>query len=106
MISPYQTEIIVFFLPLTFNCDSTVENALLEIKGTLEGVPFIQKLVQAFRDDQKLIIQVVRLYRQDGSNVDLCRRSIVESGKQTVAPGSDGSDLMSELKLNHHTILD
>jgi nicotinamidase-related amidase len=86
--------------------DSTAENAPLEIKGTLEAVPFIQKLVQAFRDDQKPIIHVVRLYRHDGSNVDLYRRSIVESGKQMVAPGSDGSDLMSELKPNYHIKLD
>ena len=46
-------------VPLTIDVqrDSTVENAPLEIKGTLEAAPFIQKLVQAFRDDQKPIIQ-------------------------------------------------
>ena len=86
--------------------DTTLKNAPLEIEGTLEAVPFIQKLVQAFRDNQSPIIHVVRLYRQDGSNVDLCRRFIVENGSQMVAPGSDGSELMTELKPNYRIQLD
>jgi nicotinamidase-related amidase len=35
----------------------------------------------------------VRLYRADGSNVDLCRRSAVEAGLTLCASGSDGSQL-------------
>jgi nicotinamidase-related amidase len=86
--------------------DTTLKYAPLEIEGTLEAVPFIQKLVQAFRNNQSPIIHVVRLYRQDSSNVDLCRRFNVENGSQMVAPGSNGSELMKELKPNYRIKLD
>jgi nicotinamidase-related amidase len=40
----------------------------------------------------------VRIYRPDGSNVDLCRREGVERGKRVVLAGSEGAELMDELK--------
>jgi nicotinamidase-related amidase len=78
--------------------DTTIKNAPLEIKGTLDVVPFLERLAQAFRDHHMPIIHAVRLYRTDGSNVDLCRRLLVENGKQLLVPGSEGSELVSELK--------
>jgi nicotinamidase-related amidase len=44
------------------------------------------------------VIHVVRLYCADGSNVDLCHKKDIENGKQIVMPGSDGAELMDELK--------
>jgi nicotinamidase-related amidase len=41
---------------------------------------------------------VIRLYHADGSNVDLCRRQAIENGKQVVIAGSNGAELMNELK--------
>jgi nicotinamidase-related amidase len=38
-------------------------------------------------------VHVVRLYRSDGSNVDLCRRQLVEQGATILAPGSEGTEL-------------
>ena len=40
----------------------------------------------------------MRLYRADGSNVELCRRPAIENGKRLVIPGSNGAELMDELK--------
>jgi len=40
----------------------------------------------------------VRLYREDGANVDLCRRADIEGGEQIVAPGSGGAELVDALK--------
>ncbi len=39
----------------------------------------------------------MRLYRSDASNVDLCRRGLVEQGATILAPGSEGSELAPEL---------
>jgi nicotinamidase-related amidase len=36
--------------------------------------------------------------QSDGSNADLCRRKVIESGKQVVISGSDGAELIDELK--------
>ena len=41
----------------------------------------------------------------DGSNVDLCRKHDIENGKQVVIVGSDGAELMNELKPSHRVRL-
>ena len=69
-----------------------------QIAGTLQVIPAIQKLVCFYRDQALPIIHVVRLYLSDGSNADLCRRHLIEKGKWIVTPGSDGAELMDELK--------
>jgi nicotinamidase-related amidase len=42
-------------------------------------------------------VHIVRLYKPDGSNVDLCRREAVIGGWQALAPDSAGSQLPREL---------
>ena len=69
------------------------------IVGTMEVVPVLQRLVRAFREADRPIVHVVRLYRPDGSNVDVCRRQALEEGVSlAVRPGSDGAELVDELK--------
>ena len=65
----------------------------LEIPGTSAALPAMQRLLDAFRGAQAPIVHIVRLYRRDGSNVDLCRRRLVEDGAAILAPGSEGSEL-------------
>lgn len=77
--------------------DFTLPGAPAEIEGTAQAVPRIQRLVQAFRSADAPIVHVVRLYRADGSNVDLCRRKTIESGARIVRPGTDGAELVEEL---------
>ncbi|HET7284516.1 MAG TPA: hypothetical protein VFI70_07505 [Nitrososphaeraceae archaeon] len=64
----------------------------------MQSVQFIKRLVQGYREIRLPIVHVIRLYHKDGSNVDLCRRKAIENGKQVVNPGSDGAELMDELK--------
>jgi nicotinamidase-related amidase len=64
----------------------------------LQAVQYIQHLIQVYREHGYPIIHIIRLYHADGSNVDLCRRRAIENGKQVVIPGSDGAELMDELK--------
>jgi nicotinamidase-related amidase len=65
----------------------------LEIPGTSAALPAMKRLLDGFRRAQAPIVHIVRLYLRDGSNVDLCRRTLVEDGATILAPGSEGSEL-------------
>lgn len=85
-------------LTIDMQNDFTLPGAPAEIDGTAEAVPQIQRLVEAFRSEAAPIIHVIRLYKQDGANVDQCRREGIESGAEIVRPGTDGAELVDELK--------
>jgi nicotinamidase-related amidase len=78
--------------------DFSLPGAPLEVAGMMDALPNIRRLLGAFRASGRLIVHVVRLYAEDGSNVDPVRRAAVEGGARMAAPGSDGADLMNELK--------
>lgn len=56
--------------------DFTLKNAPAEISGTINVVPKIQQIVNQHRKQKLPIFHVIRLYQQDGSNVDLCRKKL------------------------------
>lgn len=61
-------------------------------------MPNLVEVVETFRRAERLIIHVVRLYLEDASNVDLCRRWQFERGEtRAVVAGSWGSQLVSAL---------
>ena len=68
--------------------------------------PQIVELLKAFRKLHKPVVHVVRLYLPDGSNVDLCRREAVQSGKKIVAPKTEGAELVDDLKPSKSVRLD
>ena len=68
-----------------------------EIPGTSEILPKMLTLVETFRRARRPVIHIVRLYKRDGSNVDLCRRSAVEQGAALVCPGTSGAELAPPL---------
>jgi nicotinamidase-related amidase len=78
--------------------DFALPEAPAEIPGTAEAAPRMGRLVEAFRRAGRPVIHVVRLYLPDGSNADLCRREALERGERIVLPGSDGAELLDELK--------
>ena len=87
--------------------DFTLPGAPAEIAGTMEAASVMRRLVAAFRQEGKPIVHLVRLYRPDGSNADLCRREAIEQGKSvTVLSGSDGAELVDELKPSSEVSLD
>ncbi|MEU8176227.1 isochorismatase family cysteine hydrolase [Microbispora hainanensis] len=63
------------------------------IAGTAEVLPAVRRLTHAFREAGRPIVHVVRLYLPDGSNADLCRRTL----RGTVNPHSPGSQLATGL---------
>jgi nicotinamidase-related amidase len=77
--------------------DFSLAGAPAEIPGTMDVVPNIVRVLNAYRTNGRPIVHMVRLYLGDGSNVDLCRRELIESGKEIVRPGSVGAQLVQEL---------
>jgi nicotinamidase-related amidase len=73
-------------------CD-TLDGQALEVPGTSAALGAMTRLAEAFRSAGRPIVHVVRLYRPDGSNVDLCRRGAVESGAPILTPGDEGAEL-------------
>ncbi|MHB8086080.1 MAG: cysteine hydrolase family protein [Dehalococcoidia bacterium] len=78
--------------------DAALPGAPLEIKGTLEVVPAIVTLLKLFRKLSKPIVHVIRLYKEDGSNVDIVRRKRIATGESVLRPGSEGAELVAEMK--------
>jgi nicotinamidase-related amidase len=66
--------------------------------GASAAVPHIQRLVRAFRAANAPIVHATRLYRCDGSNVDLCHRASIEAGARIVMPGTLGAELIDDVK--------
>jgi nicotinamidase-related amidase len=82
-----------------------------EIEGTTEAIPQMRLLVEAFRRAKLPIVHMVRLYKADGSNADLCRRQVIEDGSSLVCPSTVGSELEASLlplpgtELKHELLL-
>jgi nicotinamidase-related amidase len=70
----------------------TLDGQPLEIAGTSAVVPRIGGLLTAFRSAGLPIVHMVRLYRENGSNADPCRRAAVEGGQAILRPGAPGSE--------------
>ena len=87
-------------------CDFAIPGATYEIPGTMEVTPKMTSLLEAYRKTNLPIIHIVRLYLMDGSNVDICRKKLVEEGGSIVAPDSDGAELVATLKPNRKVRLD
>jgi nicotinamidase-related amidase len=68
-----------------------------EIPGTSQALPQMKKVVEAFRRARRPVIHVVRLYKSDGSNAELCRRATLEEGALMVSPGTSGAELAGPL---------
>ncbi len=78
--------------------DFTLADAPARITGTLEALPAMKTVLEAFRRQRRPVLHAIRLYRTDGSNADLCRRALIESGKAIVRPGTAGAEIVSDLK--------
>lgn len=84
-------------------CD-TLDGQSFEIPGTTAVLPRMKSLLEAFRLAARPIIHIVRIYKADGSNVDLCRKELVIKGARLLLAGSSGCQLASEI-LPRKTIL-
>ena len=78
--------------------DFVLDNAPARIEGTLDIIPNMVRLLEAYRSASRPIVHIVRLYQADGSNVDSCRRQQIEDGLQMVIPNTPGAELVDALK--------
>lgn len=83
-------------LTIDTQCD-TLDGQPFEIPGTSAALPNIRRLLDAFRAVGRPIVHIVRIYKPDGSNVDICRRGLVEDGAKLVIEGADGCQIATEL---------
>lgn len=92
--------------------DFSLPNAVAEINGTYDVIPNMSKILGACRKKHVPIIHVIRIYKEDASNVDICRKEMIESGKKIVSPNSIGVDLVDAIKplnaepLNYEDLLE
>jgi nicotinamidase-related amidase len=78
--------------------DFVLPGASATVSGSGAAVPQMRQLVEAFRAHHAPIIHMVRLYRCNGSNVDLPHRALIEAGQRIVMPGTLGAEVIEELK--------
>jgi nicotinamidase-related amidase len=86
--------------------DFGLANGASPIPGTMPIVPHLVELINAYRKKELPIVHIVRLYLRDGSNAELCRRKVIETGLEFVAPDSEGAELLQALKPNPGVRLD
>ncbi|ADU26496.1 cysteine hydrolase family protein [Ethanoligenens harbinense] len=85
--------------------DFVLPGAVSQVPGTDKILPNMTKLLRLARDKSLTIVHVIRLYSADGSDADLCRRNIIESGRKIACPETHGAEIVSVLKPNS-TFLD
>ncbi|MFD2205184.1 cysteine hydrolase family protein [Kiloniella antarctica] len=88
----------VALITLSAQRDYILPSSPIRASGLSRAIPAMTKLVQGFRDRLAPVYHSIRLYKTDGSNVDLCRRSAVEEGLRIFMPGSLGAELVDEIQ--------
>jgi nicotinamidase-related amidase len=74
-----------------------LDDGAFPVAGTSAVLPAMNRLLGAFRDAGRPIVHIVRLYEQDGSNAELCRRELLAGGAPILIRDSPGSGLAAEL---------
>ena len=75
----------------------TLDGQPFEIPGTSAALPRIAELCDAFRSRGRPLVHVMRVYRPNGSNAELCRRGPLQGGEQFFLAGQPGRLIAPEL---------
>lgn len=86
--------------------DFCLPNAPAKIEGTDQILSSMQTLLAFYRVQKSPIIHVIRLYKENGSNVDICRREAIENGSRIVTPYTEGAELVNEIRPPEYPGLD
>jgi nicotinamidase-related amidase len=78
----------------------------LEIPGTTAVLPNIKTLLDLFRKNRKHIVHMIRIYKKDGSNVDLSRKTAIENGETFLMEGTEGGNIAKGLLPSSNIKLD
>jgi nicotinamidase-related amidase len=74
-----------------------LDGEVYEVAGTSAAARVTGTVCSAFRAAGRPIVHIVRLYREDGSNADICRRGPIENGLRLVTVGHPGAEIAEEL---------
>ncbi len=85
-------------LTIDIQVDTIGPGAPLDDPGGAEMVLKAAAVARAWRENGGLVVHVVRLYEEDGSNVDRCRREMWAGGWRALVPDSEGAELVPELR--------
>src|SRR5258706_1615289 len=96
----------VALLTIAAQRDFFLPNSPAKVGGSMAVVPSMVRLVEGFRQRGRPIVRGIRLYRCDGSNVELCNRASIEEGQRIVMPGTLGAELVDRLKPDQQQRLD
>jgi nicotinamidase-related amidase len=86
-------------------CD-VLDGGGFPIPGTSSALPAMRRLLDGFRGARRPIVHIVRLYEQDGTNAEPCRRQLLATGAQLLVRGTPGCQLATELLPDPHLRLD
>ena len=75
----------------------TLDGKAFEIPGTTAALPCMEALCSAFRERDKPLVHVLRLYLPDGTNAELCRREALQAGEAFFLAGSQGRTITPQL---------
>ena len=73
-------------------CD-TLDGQPFEIPGTSAVLPNIRRVLDAYRIARRPIVHIVRIYKKDASNVELCRKETIENGTELLLENTPGCEL-------------
>ncbi len=96
----------VALLTIAAQRDFCLPNSPAKVGGSMAALPAMVRLVEGFRQRGRPVVHAVRLYRCDGSNVELCNRASIEEGQRVVMPGTLGAELVDGLKPDPQQRLD
>jgi nicotinamidase-related amidase len=83
-------------LTVDFQCD-VLPGGTFSREGNGPVAVNLAALAHAFRSRNRPVIHVVRIYLEDGSNADLCRREKLRRGLPLFRPKSEGVQVAPEL---------
>ncbi len=77
--------------------DFVLENAPLRVKGAIEVIGNIKKVLMEFRNRKLPVFHIVRIHRKDGSDVEITRREIFSKTPYAVE-NTKGAEIIDALK--------
>jgi nicotinamidase-related amidase len=74
-----------------------LDDGAFPVAGTSAVLPAMRRLLEAFREAERPIVHIMRLYEPDGSNAEPCRRELLAGGARILLRDSRGSELAAEI---------
>lgn len=86
------------FLIIDMQRDFLDEDSPLVVKAGLEALPHIERALEATRKSNVPVFHVFRLYRGNGSDVELTRHEGWKSNGGSLVPGTEGADIPESIQ--------